>query len=179
MQHLSAVATLTRAYVDRLEGTGKRIVDTRQTTPGLRLLEKYAVTVGGGFNSRFGLDDGVLIKESHIALAGGVRRAVELARRGVSHLMKIEVEVGNQQHLREAIAALADVIKLDNMSLTEVRESTALIKAELPGTIIEVSGEITLENVAEFADCGVDLISVSAITKLATAVDIGLKIRPL
>jgi nicotinate-nucleotide pyrophosphorylase (carboxylating) len=179
LQRLSAVATLTRAYVDRIEGTSARIVDTRHTTPGLRLLEKYAVTVGGGFNGRFGLDDGVLIKESHIALAGGVRRAVELARRGVSHLMKIEVEVANQQHLREAIAAHADVIKLDNMSLTEIRESTTLIKAEVPGTIIEVSGDITVENVAEFAATGVDLISVSALTKLATAVDISLKIRPL
>jgi nicotinate-nucleotide pyrophosphorylase (carboxylating) len=179
MQHLSSVATLTKTFVDRVIGTGARIVDTRKTTPGLRLLEKYAVTVGGGFNGRFGLDDGVVIKESHIALAGGVRRAVELARLGVPHLLKIEVEVANQQHLREAISAHADVIKLDNMSLAEVRESTQLIKAEGPGIIIEVSGGITLENVAEFAGCGVDLISVSAITHRATAVDISLKTRPL
>lgn len=179
MQRLSGVATLTKAFVDRIEGTAARIVDTRKTTPGLRLLEKYAVTVGGGFNNRFGLDDGVLIKDSHIALAGGVRRAIELARRGVPHMMKIEVEVANQQHLREAIAAHADVIKLDNMSLDEIRESAKLIRAEAPGVIIEVSGGITIENVNEFAACGVDLISVDAITHLATAVDISLKTRPL
>ncbi len=179
MQRLSGVATLTKAFVDRIEGTAARIVDTRKTTPGLRLLEKYAVTVGGGFNNRFGLDDGVLIKDSHIALAGGVRRAIELARGGVPYLMKIEVEVANQQHLREAIAGGADVIKLDNMSLDEIRESTKLIRAEAPGVIIEVSGAITLENVNEFAACGVDLISVEAITHLATAVDISLKTRPL
>lgn len=179
MQRLSGVATLTKAFVDRIEGTAARIVDTRKTTPGLRLLEKYAVTVGGGFNNRFGLDDGVLIKDSHIALAGGVHRAIELARRGVPYLMKIEVEVANQQHLREAIEGGADVIKLDNMSLDEISRSTKLIKEQAPGVIVAVSGGITLENVAEFAACGVDLISVDAITHSATAVDISLKTRPL
>lgn len=179
LQRLSGVATLTKAFVDRIEGTAARIVDTRKTTPGLRLLEKYAVTVGGGFNNRFGLDDGVLIKDSHIALAGGVRRAIELARGGVPYLMKIEVEVANQQHLREAIAGGADVIKLDSMSLDEIRESTKLIRAEAPAAIIAVSGGITLENVNEFAACGVDLISVDAITQFATVVDISLKTRPL
>jgi nicotinate-nucleotide pyrophosphorylase (carboxylating) len=179
MQRLSGVATLTKAFVDRIDGTGARIVDTRRTTPGLRLLEKYAVTVGGGFNGRFGLDDGVLIKDSHIPLAGGVRRAVELARRGVPHLMKIEVEVANQQQLREAIEAHSDVIKLANMRLDEIREAAKLIRDEAPGVVIEVSGSITLENVAEFAACGVDLISIEAITHSATAVDISLKTRPL
>ncbi|HLF83019.1 MAG TPA: carboxylating nicotinate-nucleotide diphosphorylase [Blastocatellia bacterium] len=179
MQRLSGVATLTKAFVDRIEGTAARIVDTRRTTPGLRLLEKYAVTVGGGFNNRFGLDDGVLIKDSHIALAGGVRRAVELARRGVPHLMKIEVEVATQQHLREAIAGGADVIKLDNMSLDEIRQSVKLIRDGAPGVLIEVSGRVTLENVGEFAACGLDLISVDGITQSATTVDISLKTRPL
>ena len=179
MQRLTGVASLTKAFVDRIEGSGARIVDTRRTTPGLRLLEKYAVTVGGGFNTRFGLDDGVLIKESHIPLAGGVRRAVEIARRGIPHLMKIEVEVANQQHLREAIEARADVIKLANMSLEEVRDATKLIRDEAPGVMIEVAGEVTLENVADFAGCGVDLVSVDAITHSASAVDISLKIRPL
>ena len=179
MQRLSGVATLTKAFVDRIEGTDARIVDTRKTTPGLRLLEKYAVTVGGGFNNRFGLDDGVLIKDSHIPLAGGVRRAIELARRGVPHLMKIEVEVANQQHLREAIAAHADVIKLDNMGMDEIRESVKMIREQAPGVLIGVSGRVTLENVSEFAACGVDLISVDAITHLATAVDISLKTKPL
>ncbi len=179
MQRLSGVATLTRAFVDRVEGTGVRIVDTRKTTPGLRLIEKYAVTVGGGFNHRFGLDDGVLIKDNHIALAGGVKRAVELARSAVPHLMKIEVEVGNQPHLREAIAAHADVIMLANMNVAEIREAVKLIREQTPGTIIEVSGGVTLENVRELAECGVDLISVGAITHSAPAVDISLKTRPL
>jgi nicotinate-nucleotide pyrophosphorylase (carboxylating) len=178
VQRLSGVATLTKAFVDRVQGTGARIVDTRQTTPGLRLLEKYAVTVGGGFNNRFGLDDGVLITDSHIPLAGGVRRAVELARRGIPHLMKVEVEVTNQQQLREAIEARADVIKLANLGLDEISESAKLIRDEAPGAIIEVSGRISLDNVTEFAACGVDLISVDAITRSATAVDISLKTRP-
>ncbi|MEK6325155.1 MAG: carboxylating nicotinate-nucleotide diphosphorylase [Acidobacteriota bacterium] len=178
MQRLSGVATLTKAFVDRVEGTGARIVDTRKTTPGLRLIEKYAVTIGGGFNHRFGLDDGVLIKDNHIALAGGVKRAVELARRAVPHLMKIEVEVGNQSQLREAIAARADVIMLGNMLVDEIRESLKLIKEQTPGAMIGVSGEINLENVRQFAECGVDLISVAAITHAATAVDISLKTRP-
>lgn len=179
IQHLSGVATLTKAFVDRIDGTGAKIVDTRKTTPGLRLLEKYAVVVGGGSNHRFGLDDGVLIKDHHIALAGGVRRAVELARSAVSHLMKIEVEVGNGSQLREAITSRADVIRLGNMSLEEIRESVKSVREQSPGTIIEVSGGVNLENVRQFADCGVDLISVGAITQSVTAVDISLKIGPL
>lgn len=179
MQRLSGVATLTRAFVTRVEGTGARITDTRKTTPGLRLLEKYAVTIGGGFNHRFGLDDGVLIKDNHIALAGGVRRAVELARLSASHLMKIEVEVASQAQLREALAAFADVIMLDNMSLEEARESVKLIRDNNPAISIELSGGVSLDNVREFAECGVDLISVGAITHSAPAVDISLKIRPL
>jgi nicotinate-nucleotide pyrophosphorylase (carboxylating) len=179
MQRLSGVATLTKAFVTRVEGTGARITDTRKTTPGLRLLEKYAVTVGGGFNHRFGLDDGVLIKDNHIALAGGVRRAVELARQSASHLMKIEVEVASQAQLREALAAAADVIMLDNMPLEEARESVKLIRDNNPAISIELSGGVSLDNVREFAECGVDLISVGAITHSAPAVDISLKIRPL
>jgi nicotinate-nucleotide pyrophosphorylase (carboxylating) len=179
MQRLSGVATITKAFVDRVEGTGARIVDTRKTTPGLRLLEKYAVTVGGGFNHRFGLDDGVLIKDNHIALAGGVRRAIELARRAVSHLMKIEVEVTNQAQLREAITATADVIMLDNMPVDEVRESVKMIREQAPGAIIEASGGINLENVRSYAECGVDLISTGAITHSVAAIDVSLKIGPL
>jgi nicotinate-nucleotide pyrophosphorylase (carboxylating) len=179
MRRLSGVATLTKAFVDRIEGTGARIVDTRKTTPGLRLLEKYAVTVGGGVNSRFGLDDGVLIEQAHIPLAGGVRRAVELARRGAPHLMKIEVEVANQQQLRESIESRADVVRLANMPLDEIRESAKLIRDGSPNAIIEVSGGISLDNVVDFAACGVDLISVDVITHAATTVDISLKTRPL
>lgn len=179
MQRLSGVATLTKAFVERVEGTGARIVDTRKTTPGLRLIEKYAVTVGGGFNHRFGLDDGVLITANHLALAGGVKRAIELARGVVPHLMKIEVEVANQSQLREALAGSADVIMLGNMTVEEVRESTRLIKEQSVGTLIGVSGEINRDNVRDFAECGVELISVGAITHSAPAIEISLKIRPL
>jgi nicotinate-nucleotide pyrophosphorylase (carboxylating) len=125
------------------------------------------------------LDDGVLIKDNHLALAGGVRRAVELARGALSHLLKIEVEVGNGSQLREAITSHADVIMLANMSLDEVRESVKSIREQSPGTMIEVSGRMTLENVRQFADCGVDLISVGAITQSVAAVEISLKVRPL
>lgn len=179
LQRLSGVATLARNYVDRIEGTGAKIVDTRKTTPGLRVLEKYAAQIGGAHNHRFGLDDGVLIKDNHIALAGGVGRATELARNAVHHLMKVEVEVANESQLREAIAARADIIMLDNMSLDEIRRSVELIRAQAPDIIIEVSGGVTLETVRPMAECGVDLISVGAITHSAKAVDISLKIKPL
>jgi nicotinate-nucleotide pyrophosphorylase (carboxylating) len=179
LQRLSGVATLTREFVNRISGTKARIVDTARTTPGLRLLEKYAVTVGGGYNHRFGLDDGVLINDNHIALAGGMRRAVELARRAVPHLMKIEVEVESQHQLREALAAGVDVIMLDKMSAAEVRESVATIRTQRPEVIIETSVTVSLETVREIAECGVDLISVGAITQSATAVEISLKTTPL
>jgi nicotinate-nucleotide pyrophosphorylase (carboxylating) len=179
MQRLSGVATLTREFVNRISGTGARIVDTRKTTPGLRLLEKYAVTVGGGHNHRFGLDDGVLIKDNHIAVAGGVRRAVESARLAAPHLMKIEVEVSSQSQLREAMAVRADVIMLDNMSTAEIRESVELIRKQSADVIVEASGGVSLETVREIAECGVDLISVGAITHSATAVDISLKMMSL
>jgi len=179
MQRMSGVATLTRAYVDKVAGTGARIVDTRKTTPGLRVLEKYAVTVGGGFNHRFGLDDGVLIKDNHIALAGGVKRAIELARRAVPHLMKVEVEVSNQAQLRDALSASADVILLDNMTPEEIRACVEVVRGEAPATLIEVSGGVNLDTVRELAECGPDLISVGAITHSATAVDISMKITPL
>jgi nicotinate-nucleotide pyrophosphorylase (carboxylating) len=179
MQRMSGVATLTRAFVDCIAGTGARIVDTRKTTPGLRMLEKYAVAVGGASNHRFGLDDGVLIKDNHIAMAGGVRRAVELARNLAHHLMKIEVEVANRAQLLEAIEAHADVIMLDNMKVEEIRESVSLIRERAPGCLIEVSGGVNIDTVRSFAECGVDLISVGAITHSATAVDISLKIAPV
>lgn len=179
LQRLSGVATLTRRFVDAISGTGAKIVDTRKTTPGLRLLEKYAVTVGGGYNHRFGLDDGVLIKDNHIALAGGVRRAIELARRSVLHLLKIEVEVANHTQLKEAIGARADIIMLDNMSFDDIRRSVEVIREQAPSVIIEASGGVSLETVRQFAECGVDLISVGAITHSATAVDISLKMTPL
>jgi nicotinate-nucleotide pyrophosphorylase (carboxylating) len=178
MQHLSGISTLTRQFVEKTEGTGAKIIDTRKTTPGLRMLEKYAVSVGGGINHRFGLDDGILIKNNHIALAGGVRRAVELARAAAPHLMKIEVEAGSAAQVAEAISARADIFMLDNMTPAEARESVALIRAQLPDAIIEASGGIGLNNVREYAECGVDLISVGALTHSAPAVDISLRIKP-
>jgi nicotinate-nucleotide pyrophosphorylase (carboxylating) len=175
---LSGIATLTREFVERVRGTRAQIVDTRKTTPGLRLFEKYAVSVGGGRNHRMGLDDGILIKDNHIALAGGIRRAVELARRSAPHLMKIEVEVKNQSELDEALAAGADVIMLDNMSIFELSECVRIIRERRPSTLIEASGRITLDNVRQVAECGVDLISVGAITHSAVAVDIAFEITP-
>ena len=179
LQRLSGVATLTRAFVDKVEGTGAKIVDTRKTTPGLRMLEKFAVSVGGGTNHRFGLDDGVLIKDNHIALAGGVRRAIEYARQTAHHLMKIEVEVANQNQLREALNARAEVIMLDNMTPEQLRECVQIIRDARPETIIEASGGVNLMTVREIAETGVDLISVGAMTHSATAVDISLKLAPI
>ena len=179
LQRLSGIATLTRSFVDQIAGTTARIVDTRKTTPGLRMLEKYAVSVGGGTNHRFGLDDGVLIKDNHIALAGGVRRAIEYARQTAHHLMKIEVEVANQNQLREALNARADVIMLDNMTTEQLRESVQIIREARPETVIEASGGVNLTTVREIAETGVDLISVGAVTHSATTIDISLKIAPL
>lgn len=179
LQRLSGIATLTKTFVDAIQGTNARIVDTRKTTPGLRMLEKYAVSVGGATNHRFGLDDGVLIKDNHIALAGGVHRAIEYARQTAHHLMKVEVEVANQSQLREALDARADVIMLDNMTPTELRECVSIIRNTSQNVVIEASGGVSLATVREIAETGVDLISVGAITHSAVAVDISLKIAPI
>jgi nicotinate-nucleotide pyrophosphorylase (carboxylating) len=179
VQRLSGIATLTRAFVEQIAGTKARIIDTRKTTPGLRLLEKYAVSVGGGANHRFGLDDGVLIKDNHIALAGGVRRAIEFARQTAHHLLKIEVEVANRIQLLEALAAKADVIMLDNMAPDEIGECVKIARNSSPDIIIEASGGVNLSTVRQIAECEVDLISVGAITHSATAIDISLKIVPI
>jgi nicotinate-nucleotide pyrophosphorylase (carboxylating) len=176
LQHMSGIATLTRAFVDKVRGTSARIVDTRKTTPGLRLIEKYAVSAGGGSNHRFGLDDGVLIKDNHIALAGGLKRAVELARNAASHLLKVEVEVSTLAQTREALEARSDIIMLDNMTAAEIAAAVQLIREHAPDTIIEASGNITLDSVREVAESGVDLISVGAITHSAGAMDISMKI---
>jgi nicotinate-nucleotide pyrophosphorylase (carboxylating) len=180
LQRLSGVATLTKKYVDAIEGTGAAIVDTRKTTPGLRMLEKYAVTCGGGRNHRMGLDDGVLIKDNHIALAGGVTEAVRRAKEAAGHLHKIEVETATLDQVKEAIRAGADIIMLDNMKPDQVREAAALVRASAPDErrpLTEASGGITLANVREYAEAGVDLISVGALTHSAPAVDISFKIK--
>lgn len=171
LQRLSGIATLTNKFVEEVKGTSAKIVDTRKTTPGLRFMEKYAVRIGGGSNHRFGLYDGVLIKDNHIEAAGGIKAAVNLARQ--SHLSKIEVEVENLNDLKEALSAGADVVMLDNMSVDDMKEAVRIVKGR---TVIEASGNITLKRVHEVAETGVDLISVGALTHSVTAVDISMKI---
>ena len=178
LQRLSGIATRTREFVRAVEGTKAQIVDTRKTAPGLRMLEKYAVQAGGGRNHRFGLDDGVLIKDNHIALAGGVATAVERARAAVGHLHRVEVEVSNDKDLRDAIESGADILLLDNLSPEETARAVELARGLKPDVLLEASGGITLENVRAYAEAGVDLISVGALTHSARAVDISFKIQP-
>lgn len=177
LQRMSGVATLTRAYVKAVEGTNAQIVDTRKTTPGLRLLEKYSVVIGGGKNHRMGLDDGVLIKDNHITLAGGITEAVVAAKQKVGHLHKIEVEISNWAQLREAIEAGADIIMLDNQTPDEAAKLVQMSRDMNPGVMIEASGGMDLDRVRSFAEAGVDLISVGRLTHSARAVDISFKIQ--
>jgi nicotinate-nucleotide pyrophosphorylase (carboxylating) len=177
LQRLSGIATLTRTYVRAIEGTSAQIVDTRKTTPGLRMLEKYAVLSGGARNHRFGLDDGVLIKDNHIALAGGVGAAVERAREAAGHLHKIEVEVSTEKDLREAISSGADIVLLDNLTPEETARMVLIARDLAPQVTLESSGGITLENVRAYAEAGVDLISIGALTHSARAMDISFKIQ--
>lgn len=179
MQRMSGVATLTRQFVKAVEGTGAAIVDTRKTTPGLRLLEKYAVTIGGGKNHRMGLDDGVLIKDNHIALAGGVAEAVNAAKNTVGHLHKIEVEITNWAQLREAIEAGADIVMLDNQTPDEAAKLVEMARGLNPAVLIEASGGMDLHTVRSYAEAGVDLISVGRLTHSAKAVDISFKIQTI
>ena len=178
MQRLSGIATLTRQFVRAVEGTDAQIVDTRKTAPGLRMLEKYAVLTGGGRNHRFGLDDGVLIKDNHIALAGGVGAAVKRAKESVGHLHKIEVEVSTERDLREAVEEGADILLLDNLTPEETARLVRLVRDSAPGVLVESSGGITIENVRAYAEAGVDLVSVGALTHSARAMDISFKIQP-
>lgn len=177
IQRMSGIATLTRQFVRAIEGTNACIVDTRKTTPGLRALEKYAVTIGGGKNHRLGLDDGVLIKDNHIALAGGVREAVTAAKRHVGHLHKIEVEVSNWAQLSEAINAGADIVMLDNQTPEEAAKLVEMARNMNPGVLIEASGNMSLETVRSYAEAGVDLISVGKLTHSARGMDISFKIQ--
>ncbi|HEY0458504.1 MAG TPA: carboxylating nicotinate-nucleotide diphosphorylase [Pyrinomonadaceae bacterium] len=179
IQRMSGIATLTRQYVKAVEGTGAQIVDTRKTTPGLRMLEKYAVTIGGGKNHRLGLDDGVLIKDNHIALAGGITEAVTLAKKMVGHLHKIEVEISNWAQLREAVEAGADIVMLDNQTPEEAEKLVEMARQLNPSVLIEASGGMELDRVRAYADAGVDLISVGKLTHSARAVDISFKIQTI
>lgn len=172
LQRMCATATMTARFVALTEGTNARIVDTRKTTPGLRLLEKYAVRCGGGYNHRFGLYDCVLIKDNHLAAGGGVAATVARAKREAGHTMKIEVECKTLDEVREAVDAEADIILLDNMSLELLSESVRIIGGR---ATTEASGGVNLSTVAAIAKTGVDLISVGALTHSAPALDISLE----
>jgi nicotinate-nucleotide pyrophosphorylase (carboxylating) len=173
LQRLSGIASQVHAYQNAIKGKRVRLVDTRKTTPGWRVLEKYAVRVGGGTNHRMGLYDGVLIKDNHIAACGGITTAVERIRAHVSHLVKIEVETTTLDEVQEALDAQADVIMLDNMDPATIRQAVALVNKR---ALVEVSGGVTMENIALLADTGVDLISVGALTHSARAVDLSMSI---
>lgn len=175
VQRLSGVATLAGRFVKAVEGLNVQICDTRKTTPGLRMLEKEAVVDGGGHNHRFRLDDGILIKDNHIVAAGGIREAVARVKTSSHHLMRIEVEVRTVSECEEAIAAGADVILLDNMDSGTMQECVKLAKAK--SVLTEASGNVTLDNVRQIGETGVDLISVGALTHSAPAVDVSLSIE--
>ncbi|GAB4567035.1 MAG: carboxylating nicotinate-nucleotide diphosphorylase [Haliangiales bacterium] len=172
LQRLSGIATQARRYADAVAATGARVVDTRKTTPGYRVLEKAAVRAGGCHNHRFDLGGGVLIKDNHIAACGSVAEAVKRARAGAPHSLRVEVEVDTEAQLAEALDAGAEVVLLDNMSPSRVAAAAAL--AHERGVLVEVSGGINLETVSDYASAGVDLISVGALTHSAPAVDLGL-----
>jgi nicotinate-nucleotide pyrophosphorylase (carboxylating) len=173
--HLSGVASATHEFVRRVAGTKLRICCTRKTTPGLRALEKYAVRCGGGFNHRFGLDDAMLIKDNHIAVAGGIRAVLERARRAAGHLVKIEIEVDTLDQLREVLSVgLADAVLLDNMDGATMREAVAMVGGKLP---LEASGGITLDTIAAIAATGVDYASSGWITHSAPNLDVALDIE--
>lgn len=174
MQRMSGIATRTAEAVKQVEGTNAKICDTRKTTPGLRVIEKYAVKVGGGTNHRFNLADGILIKDNHIVAAGSITAAVRAARANAPHTLKIEVEVETFEELNEALEAGADIIMLDNMSCEDMKKAVGIVAGR---AITEASGNMGDRNLAEVAACGVDLISIGALTHSVRALDISLKFR--
>jgi len=173
LQRMSGIATATARYVKAVEGTSARIVDTRKTAPGHRVLDKYAVRAGGGSNHRFNLSDGVLIKDNHIAAVGGVAAAIAAARAGTPHTLKIEVEVISREMAQEAVDAGADIILLDNMSLDDMRACVKLIAGR---ALTEASGNVTLDRARAIAETGVDLISIGALTHSVQTLDISLEL---
>ncbi len=173
LQRLCGIATHVRVYMDEMGESPVRLVDTRKTTPGWRVLEKYAVRVGGAANHRMGLYDGVLIKDNHIAACGGVKPAIARARKDISHLVKIEVEVSTLEEAGQAVAAGADVIMLDNMNVQMIRQAVDVIGRS---ALVEVSGNVTMDRLKALAETGVDLISIGALTHAARSVDISMRI---
>jgi nicotinate-nucleotide pyrophosphorylase (carboxylating) len=171
VQHLSGIATETARYSDAIAGTKAKLIDTRKTTPGLRMLEKHAVVCGGGANHRLGLDGGVMIKDNHIVVAGSITKAVEKARSRIPFMTKIEVECDRLEQVKEALNAKADIIMLDNMPLDEMRKAVELVNGRVP---LEASGGVRYETIRAIAETGVDFISTSKTIQSAPAVDIGL-----
>ena len=172
LQRISGIATLTNKYVKEIENTNAKLLDTRKTTPNLKILEKYAVKVGGGHNHRFNLSDGVMLKDNHISAAGSIKNAVKLCRENSSFVRKIEVETENLEMVKEAIEAKADIIMLDNMSLDMAKEAIEIIDHK---ATIEFSGNVSLENIKSIAHIGVDFISVGALTHSAKILDLSMK----
>lgn len=174
LQRLCGISTYTARFVERIKDLPVRILDTRKTTPLLRQLEKYAVRMGGGYNHRMGLFDGILIKDNHIKIAGGVKEAIKRVRqRAINPLVKVEVEVKNLDELNEAIDGGADIVMLDNMEIEEIRKAVSIVKGKV---LVEVSGRINLENIREIASLGVDFISVGSITHSAPSADLSMEI---
>jgi nicotinate-nucleotide pyrophosphorylase (carboxylating) len=174
VQRMSGIATRTKEAVNIVDSTSTRIVDTRKTTPGLRMLEKYAVRCGGGFNHRFGLYDGVMIKDNHISFAGSISKAVEKVKSNLGHMVKIEVEIESKEQLLEAIEAGADVIMFDNRTPDEIKEWITLVPE---GIVTEASGGITLENLYKYKHTGVDVISLGFLTHTIRSIDISAKVH--
>lgn len=177
LQHLSGIATLTRKFVDTTKGSVK-ILDTRKTVPGLRIMEKYAVRTGGGHNHRFGLYDMVLIKNNHIEIAGSITKAVAKVRKRRKKAF-VEVEIKTFEELNKALSLKINRIMLDNMNVNQIKRAVEIIRQANPDMEIELSGSMNLSNIKEFSECGVDFISVGALTHSAPAIDIAMKLKPL
>lgn len=173
LQRLSGIATKTREFCEKVKGMNVNIVDTRKTTPGMRILEKYAVKVGGGFNHRYSLSDGVLIKDNHIAAAGGIKNAILKMRKEVPHTLKIEIETETIKQVQEALEVEADIIMLDNMDIDMMKEAVKIINKK---AVVEASGNVTLDNIYDVASTGVDIISVGSLTHSFKSIDISMKI---
>ena len=178
LQRLSGVATLTNQFVRAVEGTGANIVDTRQTTPGLRMLEKYAVLLGGGSNHRYGLDDGVVIRANHGSIAGGLALAVKRAKENLGRVHKIEVQVSNETEVREALDNGADILVLENLKPEEVQKLVKLARERAQGITIQCTGEITPDSARAYAEAGADMIGIAALTNSARPMDVSFQIQP-
>jgi len=172
LQRMSGIATITKCYVDKIKDTNAKLLDTRKTTPGLRILEKYAVTVGGSQNHRFNLSDGIMLKDNHISAAGGIKKAVEAARKNCSFVRRIEVEAETIEMVKEALEAKADIIMLDNMDTDNMRKAVGIINGR---AITEASGNVSLETIGAIAKTGVDYISCGALTHSAKTLDLSMK----